>query len=130
MAPKGKVVKVRTEHKGYGKIHGFPCANGMFGCNHAGSSVLVMAYFDDLLVHKAPLPPLPFGIHCQSHPIPLRMTNCRALNLMSLGPHRLPLRMQWGTPSLWSPGMTRWLRRNERGLSPAPRHLPWYLRVK
>ena len=68
MAPKGKVVKVRTEHKAYGKIRGFWCGNGMFGCNHAGSSVLIMAYLDDLLVCKAPLPPLLFGMHCQNPP--------------------------------------------------------------
>ena len=68
MSHKGKVAKVRTECKGYGKIHGFSCANGMFGCNHAGSSVLVMAYLGNLLVRKAPLPPLPFGICCQNPP--------------------------------------------------------------
>ena len=95
MAPKGKVVKVRTEHKGCGKIHGFQCGNGMFGCNQAGSSMLVMAYLDDLLVHTSPLLPLPFGLHCQTPP----KTGVEEVrNLLAQATGTTPCMLPCGTP--------------------------------
>ena len=42
--------------KGCGKIHGFEDGNGVPGCNWADPTLHVLAYLDDLLVPKTPLP--------------------------------------------------------------------------
>ena len=65
MVYKGKVVKVRTGHKGCGKICGFEDGHGMPGCNQANPTLHVMAYLDDLLVLTTSLP---MGLHCQTPP--------------------------------------------------------------
>ena len=61
MVTKGKVAKVRLGHKTCGKIHGFKTSNGMFACNQADTTPYVMAYVDDSLVSRTPLP---MGLHC------------------------------------------------------------------
>ena len=68
MAPKSKVVKVRTECKSCGKICGFQ--HGMPGRNQAIPTLHVMACLDDLLIVTPPpsLPPLSFGLCCQTPP--------------------------------------------------------------
>ena len=65
MVYKGKVVKVRTGHKGCGKIHAFEDGNGMPGSNQANPTLHVMAYLDDLLVLTTPLL---MDLHCHTPP--------------------------------------------------------------
>ena len=94
MVIKGKAVKVRAGHKARGKIHGSETSNDMPGCNQADTTLYVMAYLDDLLVSRTPLP---MGLHCQA---PLRSGVEEAKDLLALATSVTPCMLPSDTPGL------------------------------
>ena len=92
MVYKGKVVKVRMGCKGCGKIHGSETSNGVPGCNQADTTLHVVAYLDDLLISRTPLP---MGLCCQA---PLRSGTEEVKDLLALATSVTPCMLPGDTP--------------------------------
>ena len=92
MVTKGKVAKVRLGHKPRRKIHGFKTSNGVPASNQADTTLYVMAYVDDSLVSRTPLP---MGLYCWA---PLRSGVEEVRDLLALATSVTPCMLPHDTP--------------------------------
>ena len=92
MVHKGKVVKVRMGHRGHGKICDSETSNDVPGCNQADTTLHVVAYLDDSLTSRTPLP---MGLHCQA---PLRSGTEEVMDLLALATSITPCMLPSDTP--------------------------------